>query len=194
MDHHSPNKLLATKYCFLTLGDDSSFFFLYHFFIFRFFFLLFYVILSLLIFTKTISLLSFYLTNFFFFLKITFIFLCSGMFRNVPCFIDARLVFTLYNVVRGLSFSFDPLSWGMVMLIISLYCKNGKSIYILYIYLASSFFALRDLSYRFVHFSIASQTERNWHNACRGWVEVDLNKYVLSSKCLRSNTIICFSK
>ena len=54
---------------------------------------------------------------FFFFMKITFIFHvpgCSGMFR-VPGFIDARLVFTLYNVVRGLSFIFDPLSWGMVM-------------------------------------------------------------------------------
>ena len=47
-------------------------------------------------------------------MKITFIFSCSGMFR-VPGFIDARLVFTLYNVVRGLSFIFDPLSWGMVM-------------------------------------------------------------------------------
>ena len=69
----------------------------------------------LLIFTKTMLLLSFYLTNFFFFfMKITFIFSCSGMFR-VPGFIDARLVFTLYNVVRGLSFIFDPLSWGMVM-------------------------------------------------------------------------------
>ena len=68
-------------------------------------------------------LLSFYLINFFF-MKITFIFSCSGMFRDVPgCsgmfrvpdFIDACLVFTLYNVVRGLSFIFDPLSWGMVM-------------------------------------------------------------------------------
>ena len=28
MDPHSPNKLFATKYCFLILGDDSSFLFL----------------------------------------------------------------------------------------------------------------------------------------------------------------------
>ena len=28
MDRHTPNKLFATKYCFLILGDDSSFFFL----------------------------------------------------------------------------------------------------------------------------------------------------------------------
>ena len=81
MDPHSPNKLFATKYCFLILGDE--FLFLNHFFIFRFFFL-FYVILLLLIFTKTMLLLSFYLIIFFF-MKITFIFSCSGMFRNVPC-------------------------------------------------------------------------------------------------------------
>ena len=80
MDPHSPNKLFATKYCFLILGDE--FLFLNHFFIFRFFFL-FYVILLLLIFTKTMLLLSFYLINFFF-MKITFIFSCSGMFRDVP--------------------------------------------------------------------------------------------------------------
>ena len=67
---------------FLILGDE--FLFLNRFFIFRFFFfLLFYVILLLLIFTKTMLLLSFYLINFFF-MKITFIFSCSGMFRHVP--------------------------------------------------------------------------------------------------------------
>ena len=43
MDPHSPNKLSATKYCFLILGDDTSFFFLIIsvFFVF----LLFYAIL-----------------------------------------------------------------------------------------------------------------------------------------------------
>ena len=61
MDPHSPNKLFATKYCFLILGDE--FLFLNHFFIFLFF--LFYVILLLLIFTKTMLLLSFYLIIFF---------------------------------------------------------------------------------------------------------------------------------
>ena len=61
--------------------------------------------------------LSFYLINFFFSWKLLLFFHvpgCSGMFR-VSGFIDARLVFTLYNVVRGLSFIFDPVSWGMVM-------------------------------------------------------------------------------
>ena len=83
MDPHSPDKLFATKYCFLILGDDSSFFFLIISLFFVFFLLLFYVILLLLIFTKTMLLLSFYLSNFFF-MKITFIFSCSGMFRDVP--------------------------------------------------------------------------------------------------------------
>ena len=36
MDPHSPNKLFATKYCFLILGDDSSFFFLIIYFSFFF--------------------------------------------------------------------------------------------------------------------------------------------------------------
>ena len=72
------------------------FLFLNHFLIFYIF--LFYVILLLLVFTKIMLLLSFYLINFFF-MKITFIFSCSGMFRHVPeCsgmfhvlgFIDAR--------------------------------------------------------------------------------------------------------
>ena len=86
MDPHSPNKLFATKYCFLILGDE--FLFLNHFFIFLyfffslFFFLLFYVISLLSIFTKTMLLLSFYLIKIFF-MKITFIFACSGMFRDV---------------------------------------------------------------------------------------------------------------
>ena len=78
MDPHVPNKLFATKYCFLILEDE--FLFLNRFFIFRFFCLLFSVILLLLIFTKTMSLLSLI----FFFMKITFIFSCSGMFRDVP--------------------------------------------------------------------------------------------------------------
>ena len=82
MDPHSPDKLFAIKYCFLILGDDSSFFFLI-ISLFSVFFLLFYVILLLLIFTKTMLLLSFYLSNFFF-MKITFSFSCSGMFRDVP--------------------------------------------------------------------------------------------------------------
>ena len=77
---------VKTENCFLILGD--KFLFLNHFFIFLFLLLLFYVILLLLIFTKTMLLLSFYLINFFF-MKITFIFSCSGMFRHAPGFIDA---------------------------------------------------------------------------------------------------------
>ena len=79
MDPQSPNKLFATKYCFLTLGDDTSFFFFISLvFVFFCYFTL------LLIFTKTILLLLLLL---FFFMKIIFIFSCSGMFR-VPGFID----------------------------------------------------------------------------------------------------------
>ena len=84
MDPHSPNKLFATKYCFLILVDDTSFFF----FISLFLFFLVYFTLSL-IFTKIILLFFFFSRQFF------FIFLCSGMFlefpecscifRNVPC-------------------------------------------------------------------------------------------------------------
>ena len=47
MDPHSPNKLFATKYCFLILGDE--FLFLNHFLIFRvflqYFFILFYFVI-----------------------------------------------------------------------------------------------------------------------------------------------------
>ena len=75
---YSPNKLIATKYCFLILGDDTSFFFLINS-LFSFFFL-FYVIIS---FYKNyfIFIILFLI---FFFMKIIFIFSCSGMFRNVP--------------------------------------------------------------------------------------------------------------
>ena len=80
MDPYSLNKLIATKYCFLILGDDTSFFFLmislFSFFIFFCYFTL------LLVFTKIILflLLFFYL---FIFHENPFNFLCSGMFRHV---------------------------------------------------------------------------------------------------------------
>ena len=92
MDPYSPNKLIATKYCFLILGDDTSFFFLIiSLFFFSFLFLLFYVILLLLIFTKIILLLLFFFffhENYFYFFMFRDIPGCSGMFR-VPGFIDA---------------------------------------------------------------------------------------------------------
>ena len=83
MDPHSPNKLFATKYCFLILGDE--FLFLNHFFIFRFFFVIlcYFVIIN---FYKNYVIIII-LFNYYFFMKITFIFSCSGMFRNVTeCF------------------------------------------------------------------------------------------------------------
>ena len=88
MDPHSPNKLYATRYCFLILGDDTSFFFLIIsvFFVF----LLFYAILCYFL------IINFYknyffiilLFNYFFFRKIIFVFSRSGMFRHVQeCFV-----------------------------------------------------------------------------------------------------------
>ena len=82
---YSPNKLIATKYCFLILGDDSSFFCLILILFFCYF------TLSL-IFTKIILFLLFYFYYYFFFMKIIFISVfmfrnvpaCSGMFRHVP--------------------------------------------------------------------------------------------------------------
>ena len=84
MDPHSPNKLFATKYCFLILGDDTNFYFLIislvfrGFFVFCFLFLLFYVIL--LLFYKNYSIIII-LFNYFFFHENYFYFF---MFRDVP--------------------------------------------------------------------------------------------------------------
>ena len=109
MDPHSPNKLFATKNCFLILGD--GFLFLNHFFIF-FVFLLFFVILLLLIFTKTMLLFSFYLINFFFHENYFYFFMfrdvpgCSGMFRNVPECSMFRVLST--PAEKGLT---DALKW-----------------------------------------------------------------------------------
>ena len=77
----SPNKSIATKCCFLILGDDTSFFFFISlFFVLLLLLLLFYVIIN---FCKNYFIILFYL--FIFFMKIISIFSCSGMFRNVPC-------------------------------------------------------------------------------------------------------------
>ena len=87
------------NWCFLILGDDTSFFLLIISFVCLFFLLLlllFYVILLLLIFAKIILLLSFYLIDYFFKKNYLYFFMfrdvpaCSGMFR-VPGFIDAHL-------------------------------------------------------------------------------------------------------
>ena len=79
MDPHSPNKLFATKYCFLILVDDTSFFFFISLFLF---FWCYFTLL--LIFTKIILL----LLLFFFSWKLFLFFHVpgySGMFRDVPC-------------------------------------------------------------------------------------------------------------
>ena len=79
MDPHSPNKLFATKYCFLILVDDTSFFFFIS--LFPSFFFWFYFTL-LLIFTKIIlSSLLFFSRQFFIFFSVPG---CSWSFRNVP--------------------------------------------------------------------------------------------------------------
>ena len=81
MDPHSPNKLFATKYCFLMRScleiiRVSFSLFLY----FSFLFLLFYVIIN---FYKNYFVIIM-LLYFFFFMTIIFIFSCSAMFRDVP--------------------------------------------------------------------------------------------------------------
>ena len=112
MDPHSPKNFIATNYCFLILGDDTSFFFFLCFFIFRFYVMLCYVMLFIFViinFCKNcfLSIVLFiiiyyyyyyyyYLMNqlIFFFHKKIFLFFhvpgCSGMF-HVPGFIDAQL-------------------------------------------------------------------------------------------------------
>ena len=114
MDPHSPNKSIATKYCFLILGDDTSFFFLIiSLFFFSFLFLSFYVILLLLVFTKIILLLLFYFI--FFFMKIIFIFSCSGIFRDVPVCSVFRVLSTPFAAVRSTIFVriliFHDIAW-----------------------------------------------------------------------------------
>ena len=73
MDPHSPNKLFATKYCFLILGDDTSFFF----FISLFFVFLFWLFHFVINFYKNyfIIIILFFHENYFYFF----------LFRNVPC-------------------------------------------------------------------------------------------------------------
>ena len=77
MDPHSPNKLFATKYCFLVLGDDTSFFFFLSLFFFFFFcyFTLSLTFKKILLLLLLLLLLLFH-ENFFFPG-------CSGIFRNV---------------------------------------------------------------------------------------------------------------
>ena len=87
LDPHSPNKLFVTRYCFLMLGDNTSFFFLILYF--SFLFLLFYVIIN---FYKNYYyiIIIFFNENYpYFFFIFRNVPECSGMF-HVPGFIDGR--------------------------------------------------------------------------------------------------------
>ena len=85
MDPHSPKKFIATKYCFLILGDDTSFFFLIISVFLRLFVILCYF--AIINFYKIILLLLFYLIKFFSWKLFLFLHVpgCSGMFRHVLC-------------------------------------------------------------------------------------------------------------
>ena len=80
MDPQSPNKLIATKYCFLILGDDTSLFF----FIFSFSFCCCCCYFMLLLILKNIFHFFIFFLYFFYDFFFIFIFSCSGMFQNVP--------------------------------------------------------------------------------------------------------------
>ena len=85
MDPHSPNKLFATKYCFLVLGDDTSFFFFLSLF-FVFFSCYFTLLLNfkkILLLLLLLLLLLFH-ENYFFSGMFRDFPECSGIFRNVP--------------------------------------------------------------------------------------------------------------
>ena len=98
---YSPNKLIATKYCFLILGDDTSFFF----FFFLLLFLLFYVIVN---FYKNYLIFNvFFHENYFYFFMFRDVPGCSGMFRNVPeCFFPWKL-FLFFHVPRRSAMFWD---------------------------------------------------------------------------------------
>ena len=95
MDPHSPNKLIAAKYCFSYLGKIPV----------SFSFLCYVVYFLLYIFTKIFIIIYLFIFS----IKINSIFFhvpgCSGMFR-VPGFIDARIVEVYY---RGLNLQMHPL-------------------------------------------------------------------------------------
>ena len=113
MDPHSPNKLFATKYCFLILGDE--FLFLNHFFIFRlFFFFCYFMSFCYYLFLQKLCYYYHVLINFFSWKLLLFFHVpaCSGMF-HVPGFIDAPTVTTLngtnlcHNELRNFHMKFS---------------------------------------------------------------------------------------
>ena len=106
MDPHSPKKLFATKYWFLILWDDTSFFFfISRFFLFVFVFVFLCYFTLLLMFIKIILLT-------FFFMKIISIVSCSVMFRHVrPECSVFRALSTPNEEVFPASRSLSPLEW-----------------------------------------------------------------------------------
>ena len=89
MDPQSPNRLIATKYCFLILGDNTSFFFFISLFFVFLFLCVCVVVVVILCYFLFLQKLFFYFIVFIFFSSKLFLFFhvpgCSGMLRNVPC-------------------------------------------------------------------------------------------------------------
>ena len=96
MDPHSPNKLFATKYCFLIPGDDTSFFF---FISFSFGFLLFYVIINFYknYFIIIIILFIYFHENYFYFFMFRDVPECS-VFRVLSTPVQTTSLWTLYLI------------------------------------------------------------------------------------------------
>ena len=84
MNPRSPNKLFATKYSFLILVDDTSFFLFISLFLSLFFLVLFYVIINFYKNNFTIIIFFFITIFFYFFMLVRDVPGVSGMFRHVP--------------------------------------------------------------------------------------------------------------
>ena len=100
MDPRSPNKLFATKYSFLILVDDTSFFLFISLFLSLFFLALFYVIIN---FYKNnfIIIIFFFITIFlYFFMFVRDVPGVSGMFRHVPECSVFRVLSTPWTTVE----------------------------------------------------------------------------------------------
>ena len=88
-DPHLPKKLIATKYCFLILGDDTSFFFflIFHFYVVMLCYFIYFVII---IFGKNCFLFILFIIIYYYnYLLINCFFIKKNnnffMFRDVPC-------------------------------------------------------------------------------------------------------------
>ena len=124
MDPHSPNKISATKYCFLILGNDSRFFSLIDHFLFFVFFLVILCYFVIINFNKTYVIIIILFNSFFFHESYFYIFMfrdvpaCFGMFRNVPCSGFHR---------RPTNFSFCLLDMSEIVLYVCFICSSSIS-------------------------------------------------------------------